>query len=444
MLLARSLLTKYPPAFPKKSILSIQHFVYHEPPSKESATFVIPKFPPELLIAVVDFVYGRKELYQLCRTSRFLRKIAEPKLYFQHFGQSELAKQMDIPKILRHPQLESLLNTLYIKLKRPDQCEWKRSRLTDIQQARTSQPACSCSNVDEQFWISIASLLNLRTLKISCRLCVDRSSPRHQHICKLETRLLKKVFFTCQCSIMDDNTLAEIFSAACMNSVITLGWHLLQPTSIKGGALESRLVKDNVLPKLRHLDHWGRDVDNLLLRHRPITRLCSSLEPDAGINHEDLRAHREIITHINIHTPYIAAYDASPLAAIAREVNLFRNLHHIGAFPLNSKSSTELCEELHAILTQFIMLRHLVSIEASISNENYKPNERNLRNGLFMFSKPFPSLSRIFLRKTARKADVWTSTDFWQRQLKDRNIASCDHLDDWDDLEWRLYLSERW
>jgi hypothetical protein len=294
----------------------------------------------ELLITIVHFVEGRRELSRLCRTCRLFRTLVEPKLYQGYFVHSEWFKKAGIPQVIRHKRVELILTTVTLELYSWKYCgqgtKWWHP--TSLKKLNRREDPCTCDKLDESMGSSLRHLVNLTTLRLDCELCDADSHTRHGWVSMLETKSLKEINLVCWCSRMDENRTIEALSAPAMKSVTTLGWHPYRSISQTEGQLEEFLIKGSVLPNLRYLDHWGNDTDGLLLRHRPITRLSCSLDPGCTLNYEDMKE-KQGMTHLNIQCIEWGAFGSLYLNAIAEDLNPFRNLQHIGAFTLTSSSS---------------------------------------------------------------------------------------------------------
>ncbi|PVG01397.1 hypothetical protein CPB86DRAFT_871145 [Serendipita vermifera] len=416
---ARMFLIKYLPALGKK-----------DPPIVGP-----PKLPTELLIEIINFVEGKKELYRLCRTSRLLRTVAEPLLYARHFGHSELAKKMDIRVLFRHPHFETIINTISLKLIRWNYCQ--HLMLKGGYKPHRPLLPCSCREFDEAVGRALNCLLNLRVLRLYCSLCQTDSQERHGYISTLNTRVLQEVKFSCYCSIMDEKRVAKCLSAPCMTSVTTLGWHSLRGTSAKGGYLESLLVKDGILPNLSHLRHWGDDISNLLLRYRPITQLSSTVTSDGIPRLEDLKRNDGLMTHMSIYAHFGAS---EPLFnIIAQDPSPFRNLQHIGTLILHSETCLGRCNELYINLSRFVILERLVSIDARYNSALCAKCHEYLsifQAGLPELSKLFPHLRRVLLRRPDWLTDVWVLSQTWECVIRECSLWTFDLIHDSESLIW--------
>ncbi|PVG01445.1 hypothetical protein CPB86DRAFT_795117 [Serendipita vermifera] len=219
------------------------------------------KLPVELIDAVVNLVYGKRELYYLCLTSRMLRSIAEPMLYQFHFGRSNQA-EADIRILLSHPRFETIVNTIFIELDRWEYCrkvKWDNSRTEHgASRIELSPPPCSCDELDSAVGRALNDLLNLRVLRLECTLCHDVPHDRHGYLLTLKTRSLKEIRVNCVCTPEDEtdaNKLVEILTAPCMESVTTFDMFTQRTNTLKGETLEPFFKDAAILPNLRHLNH---------------------------------------------------------------------------------------------------------------------------------------------------------------------------------------------
>jgi hypothetical protein len=272
------------------------------------------------------------ELYHLCRTSRLLWSIAEPRLFERHFRHSEQAQMMDIRSILCHPRFDLLINTLSLRLTR----ELGQANSCGMIRLRDSREIpCSCDKLDEELGTVLNSLLNLKALRLHCTCCKGSLHERHRYLATLQTTVLQKVTFSCTCSIMDEKRVVKYLGASCMSSVATLRWYSRGEVSLSG-YLQEGLSSSNILPKLRNIYHDGSKLNHLLLRHRPIQKVSSiCLDSSGGPLYEDLMNKRGVLTHIHVQAQLVA----KPLLdAIAADPLPFRNLRHLGTFRLTSST----------------------------------------------------------------------------------------------------------
>jgi hypothetical protein len=333
----QKLLKKCLPNLGRKGIsLPNTETVTHTPPGETPITGP-PRLPTELLIAIIDLVYGRIELSRLCRTCRLFQTIVEPRLYQVYLPHSEWFKRVDIRQIIRHTRLEFILNTVILELYGWKYCKG-RPKLSFIKNSNRRRIACRCDKLDECVGKSLVHLINLKVLRLDCDLCGVQSCQRHGWISALETRSLQEINVTCHCSRIDEEMTIKIFSSPCMNSVTMLGWHVYRSVSHQAQLLDFHLMREPILPNLRYLDHRGSSVDNLLLYHQPITRLSCTLDLGRGLNSEDLREKRGI-THLNIHCINWGIFGSWYLDCVAENPSPFQNLQHFGSFPLTSSSS---------------------------------------------------------------------------------------------------------
>lgn len=386
-------------------------------------------------------VNGKKELYQLCRSSKLLRSFAEPRLYQAHFSRSKLAK-VDIRTLIQHPRFEVLVNSLTIELIYWDLCEKWVPKRGLFGSAPPLRP-CSCDELDGRLGRSLNGLINLKVLRLSCRLCSTTSNRRHGYLLTLQTRSLQQVRFRCGCSPMDKmgmEKVVENIAAPCMASVTALGWH--NPATARfeeefWGPLQENL---QLLKNLSHFDFEGGALDTLFLRHCPITRLSSSELSIAAINYEDLKRLQGQLTHLSLH--YHGGGSVDLFRAMAQDPSPFQNLQHIGTFPLQSSTCSERSKELHTILSQFVTLGGLTSIDAWFGHPRCMPCKEYtqiFRTGLTQISELFPHLRRVFLH-SGRLTDTWILANKWEHRGQDITITNFDLVSDIEPPIWDVYL----
>jgi hypothetical protein len=292
-----------------------------------------PKLPVELLIAVIGFVDGRKELCRLCRVSKLVRDIAGPILYERHFVHCKLA-QGDIRVILQHPRLEIILANLSIELCPWIYCSRYDNRRGDFYDGRI----CSCDKLDSAIGEALNGLLNLEVLRLHCSLCPQTKHERHTYFTTLKTRVLRKVDFSCQFSKMDERKVLGNLMADCMTSVVSLGWFTHGYTSNSKEHFKSALVSGMVLPNLRHVHCRMKDPTSLLLHYRPITRLHTSLGHMGQLSLDDFKDEQDNLIRTDTGIP-----KNSTIHSFEAAINVpfpFRNLQHIGTFYLLSSNAS--------------------------------------------------------------------------------------------------------
>jgi hypothetical protein len=222
---------------------------------------------------------------------------------------------MDVRSILLHPQFETLVNTLSLRLS-----PWFYNEFgvwTQFCRSTTrSGPPCPCDKLDEALGRALNGLINLRMLRLDCRLCrpdgVDRwdrvpcSYERHRYLTTLQTNVLQEVKFHCKCSIINEKALVEYLGASCMTPVTTLGWSTCGQIS-PNGYLKASLTNPSILPNLSVLFCVSDVLNHLLVQCRPIQKIGASGERGQGtINLEDLIKKRGKLTHVCIQRYYDA------------------------------------------------------------------------------------------------------------------------------------------
>jgi hypothetical protein len=274
------------------------------------------------------------ELCNLSQTSKLFRSIAEPKLYERYFKRSEQAKKMDIRSVLHHPQFETLVNTLSLRLDtgNPDPGQFLSCRIIRLRDPQ--ELPCSCDRLDEKLGDALSNLLNLKVLRLNCHFCQVSSYERHRYLANLQTKVLHEVKFRCYCSVVDEKRLVEYLGAPSMTPVTTLRWVSRGKIS-SDGYFKAYLSNSNILPNLRTLHYVGRNgFSDLLLRCRPIQRISSytPVASDAPMP-KDLIKRRIDLTHITIRALEAAT---ALFSAIKTDPLPFRNLQHLGTFSLRS------------------------------------------------------------------------------------------------------------
>ncbi|PVG01401.1 hypothetical protein CPB86DRAFT_781622 [Serendipita vermifera] len=235
------------------------------PSSQKNANQVTgqSRLPNEILITIVQFVHGQKELYNLCLSNRLARKIVTPILYLHHFGYCQWAKKPNLYFLIKHPQFEHMVNTFSIRLNSIN-C---RSQ-GEVDPSSPSQ--CSCLTLNEKLGAVLIYLRNLKVLRIVCSLTHEPDFGRHRYLEHLETRVLQRVQFTCHCGQLE---LKRLLVAPCMSSVTSWSLCLTEGHLDHDNNFKSFLMETRVLPNLQELHYYGSDLDFFLLQHRQISRL---------------------------------------------------------------------------------------------------------------------------------------------------------------------------
>jgi hypothetical protein len=286
------------------------------------------QLPNELWVVVIDFVDGRKDLYQLCRTSKFLRSIAEPKLYERHFRHSKRPSKMDTRSVVLHPRFETIVNTVFLHL-----TPWSFESGRWVHCYTTAGPTCSCDRLDEALGRALCSLLNLKVLRLWCYSCRAGSYERHRYLATLRTSVLQEIIFDCSCSDMDEKKLVEYLGAPSMTPVTTLGWCTWGLGSTNG-YLMAALTNQNILPNLHTLFYHRNVLNVLLLHYRPIQKINASHNPQSSVpTYAELNERHRSLTHISIQ---IYGNAITLMDAIATNPFPFQNLQHLGRFHLRA------------------------------------------------------------------------------------------------------------
>ncbi|PVG01392.1 hypothetical protein CPB86DRAFT_781616 [Serendipita vermifera] len=373
------------------------------------------RLPTELLITIVGLINGAKDLARLCRVSKLLRTIAEPRLYRRHFGRSRLA-QSDIRVLLQHPRFEAIVNVLEIQFFPWRYCrKWYPKRACFMRNT-----PCHCDELDKSLGMALKDLLNLRVFRFSCSLCPPKAYERHRFFTTLQTRVLGKLHFSCDCSSWDETRVVESFRAPCMTSVVILGWDTRTPTS--GGLLEFELAENKILPNLRSIHYqWGNPT-LLFLQYAPITRLHARVFDKRILEYQGDQQTQ--IRAKNGPKPHGPSLRATPEA-----ISLFQNLRHIGRFVLTSSTISGLCDELHTKLELFKPLKRLVSITVHNCNislllgDEYLPK---FRRTLVSLSVVFPNLRTVLFRHSWNEVDIWGLSIKWQCRVQDTKVTDVD------------------
>jgi hypothetical protein len=338
---AQKLLEKWRRSLSTKSIAFPNLGIVTRTPLDKTPITGPPRLPTELLIVILDFVYGRIELSRLCRTCHLFRTIAEPRLYYMYLSHSKWFRNTEIRQVIRHTRLELVLSAVSLHLYSWKECNGKTKQWQPsfLRNSKGHEATCACDKLDESLGQALRHLTNLRVLRLVCYLHIVQSCQRHGWISALETRSLQEIDLSCHCSKIHEEATINIFSAPPMNSVTMLGWHVHRSMSESVPSLETHLVTEPILPKLRYLDHQGSVVETVLLRHRPITRLSCTLGLLGTLNCEDMRE-KQGITHLNIRLNKwrTRVSETFSLNYVAENLSAFQNLQHIGPFLLSSLS----------------------------------------------------------------------------------------------------------
>ncbi|PVG01399.1 hypothetical protein CPB86DRAFT_102197 [Serendipita vermifera] len=267
--------------------------------SSTNKSFGRLRLPNEILMTIVRFVHGKKELYTLCLTNRLLRETATPILYLHYFANSQLAKTRNVDVLFEHPQFGHIVNTLSIRL---SYMICKSHGLADP----SSQSQCSCSALDEKL------------------------GGRHQYFGNLKTRMLQRLSFDCHCSVEKETEVIRMLGSPCMNSVTSLHLRFLPSRSGSSNYPESFFLDTSVLPNLQEVHYHGSELDDSLVRHRPMRRLRASLfcNNNSLLRGGSLWKGNSSLTHLNLSYFGIDTL----IEIIQQEPNPLRNLRHMGTF----------------------------------------------------------------------------------------------------------------
>jgi hypothetical protein len=423
----------------------------------------LAKLPTELLNAVIDYVYGKGELYQLCRTTKAVRSMAEPRLYQLHFRRSDMA-QADILVLLQHTRFELILNTITLELDGKD-CSRNKVQRRVGQRLRSSHRGdrCSCDELDEALGNALIDLPSLRVLRLRCTLCSNVPSTRHGYLLALKTRSLKELKLICYCKNEDsasEEKLVESLAVPCMASLNTLYLFTHRTKSVKGENLEGFLKNKEIIPDLQHLHHFGYHnefgIHDVLLRHYPITRLSSEAIINQ-ITYESLLSTQGRLTHMSI--DFLEERCVEFFHALIKNPTPFRSLQHIGTLLLSSQTcqvsdlitcslvfadrcSKGGCDELLDIVIQMTALKSLISIDAQLdyrakfSLDLYSPT---FQQCFSRASKAISTLRRIFL-KIGWVGYVWDFSDTWEYKTKIDGLTTFDIVKYSDSPIWELEL----
>ncbi|PVG01448.1 hypothetical protein CPB86DRAFT_781666 [Serendipita vermifera] len=390
------------------------------------------RLPIELIHAIIDFIYGKQELYQLCRTSKLLRSMADGRLYQLYFARSHLAA-CDIRDFLQHPRFEALINTIHIILRRRQTC------------VRTTSfgPPCICDILDKDLGKALHGLLNLKTLRLKCYLCKIGPRERHKWLQTLKTRVLQELWFSCQCSppITKIEKALEYFKAPCMASVINFYYWRISPKFTNHEDPRSLPLDRAILPNMRHFQHGGHTYHEFLLLHHPFTRISATLASITMFNHRDLWNMRGKLTHMSIKFYQVGSDNF--FDAIVEDPTPFRNLQHIGTISLAASTCIGRCEELEAMLSRLTALEQLVSFDATFRwRECFPCNEyvEVFEKGLIRLHESFPKLCRAFLETTWGIVDIWVLSGGWKPKGKDCCLEGFDIIGDSEFPRWEVEL----
>jgi hypothetical protein len=423
----------------------------------------LARLPTELLNAIINYVYGKGELYQLCRTTKAVRSMAESRLYQLHFRRSDLAKA-DILVLLHHTRFELIINTISLELDGKDCSRNKVQRRVD-QRLRSScrGDRCSCDEMDEALGNALIDLPSLRVLRLRCTLCSNIPSTRHGYLLALKTRSLKELKFICYCKHEDltsEEKLVGCLAVPCMASLNTLYLFTQRTKSVKGGNLERFLKNKEIIPNLQHLHHFGYHnefgIHDVLLCHYPITRLSSEALSD-HLTYESLLSTEGRLTRMSIY--FVEEHCADFFQALIKNPTPFRNLQHIGTLLLSSQTcqvsdlntcvpicshrcSKGGCDELLDTVLQLTALKSLVSIDArfdyrvKFTPDLYFPT---FYRCFSRASEAIYTLRRIFL-KIGWIVYVWDFSDTWEYMTKIDGLTTFDIVQYSDSPIWELEL----
>ncbi|PVG01449.1 hypothetical protein CPB86DRAFT_781668 [Serendipita vermifera] len=390
------------------------------------------RLPTELLDAIVSFVYGKEELYQLSRSSKLLRSIANPRLYQLYFSRSDLSRT-HILNLLQHPYFEVIVNTITISLATRGSCR----------RTSPSGPPCACDKLDRKLGRALRDLLRLKTLRLNCWLCPVESQERHRWLLTLKTRTLQEFKFHCHCLPWETATekAIEYFKAPCMASVTRLSYQGREPWLFRQIISKPCSLEKTILPKLQHLHYGDQAIHQLLLRHHPFTRLNGYLPKFTMTSQEDLWNTQGLLTHIGLYL-YQSDYDRF-LRAVIRDCAPFRNLQHIGTILLGSQTWVEYCEELYNTLNRLTGLSQLVSFDAASRLEEWTRCDEYVQifqEKLSRLLVSFPDLRRAFLTSPSLGTDIWVLSKSWELKVKDCTLGNFDLISSSDLAPWEKEL----
>ncbi|PVF91094.1 hypothetical protein CPB86DRAFT_417034 [Serendipita vermifera] len=368
----------------------------------------------------MQFVHGRKELYNLCLSNRLTREVSTPILYLHHFGASEWAKKPDLYILIEHPRFEYMVNTFTIRIFSSDCRGWG---------AVNSSPSslCSCLGLSEKLGAVLINLHNLKVLDIACNLYHRYEGDRHKYLALLKTRVLQRVRFACQYCGIGETDMIKFVGSPCMQSVTSLDWRLSKTSSSSGNHLESFLKNTNALPDLQELHHNGGIFDDIFLRNRPIRRLRGSVycNRDAFPTRGDLRRGNIVLTHLSLHHFKEYLFDI-----IEQDPNPLYNLRHIGTLHYYI-TPHEFGSSLFKDLGRCARLSKLVSFDVYTYSATLTDVEEFLDEHSTQIVAWFPNLRKIFFR-LRRGMYVWVrSEQEWEYRRLVLELSYDEFISDW-------------
>ncbi|PVG01398.1 hypothetical protein CPB86DRAFT_823667 [Serendipita vermifera] len=386
------------------------------------------RLPDEILITIIHFVHRKRELFELCLSSRLLRDIATPILYRHHFGNSYMAEEHDLHKILQHPQFEHMVNTFSIRLSSRN-C--KSKGWTDP----WSRSQCSCAELDEELGAILTDLPNIKVLDIMCTLCPAYGYNRHQYLARLKTRLLREVEFECHCSTEKEEAVMEILGALCMTSLTALGLYWSGGSSGGSQRFESFIKDNRILPNLQELHHSGCTTTDLLLRHRPIMRLAVRLSSQVEdiLRSGYLWKGNTLPTHLNLFKVKVETL----VEVMDQDPNPLRNLRHLGTLRYSDDAGKSFLRELGRC-TRLIRLVSLdVDCVPGVSSSEIDTFLNKHSPQLFIW---LPNLRKIFFRLVSgiTGMNVWIRANgVWECRGRNMSLYDSDFVRNWGILHER-------
>ena len=293
-----------------------------EPPTKQQW------LPTELLLQILSYLDDTKDLLSLSRSSKVLRTIALPALYSKLY----IEESSSVYQRPRYKRLESLIGFLNfipssdiavfitefrVELVCCNAYPWEISY-----PQRQSTPKGTCDSHDNLAGAAMKTMINLKILRIECRLHENSTCHRHAWINDLEMLQLRYLSFLCYCGPYNTVQPPTFFSAPILASVQALDFHWNHNFECPTPWLSSLVDDASILPKLDALSYHGSPLGGVLMTKRSIQRL--DLDCESRVLIDTPPKSHGTITHIT--SSYFPVFTILFLSV----PHVFRNLRHIG------------------------------------------------------------------------------------------------------------------